>query len=77
MTGYIFIHHLKSQKQHAKEFEAIALPAWLRTRNVKTDFSMYVCMYQQSRAERRLNDYVQLTTHALEIKEYTLEHSTT
>ena len=42
MTGYIFIHHLKSQKQHAKEFEAIALPAWLRTRNVKTDFSMYV-----------------------------------
>ena len=27
MTGYIFIHHLKSQKQHAKELETIALQA--------------------------------------------------
>jgi len=32
-TGYIYIHHLKSQKQHAKEFETLALPAWLRKRN--------------------------------------------
>jgi hypothetical protein len=32
-TGYIYIHHLKSQKQNAKEFETIALPAWLRKRN--------------------------------------------